>query len=235
MEQNAHRAGIAASPDKHEYMAIGPDKVGRREQIKDGKRRRIRDAASDVFQECGYEKASVREIAKRAGVATGTVFLYAPDKRNLLLWVLNDELDAVTQHSFAELGETLPEDADLLEQLLAVFAARYRYWSRDPKLSLRALQELIAIGDSEASATEHLAFYYRRRNEMNARVAELVRAHQVRGKVRADIDPAIAGRLFVIIYNAGVRYWLRSTDPQLANGLAELRKLLKVALVGVLV
>ena len=66
--------------------------VDRRESNKLQKRRRILSAARAVFTESGYDGANIREIAKRAGVATGTIFLYAPDKRELLLWVISEDL-----------------------------------------------------------------------------------------------------------------------------------------------
>jgi ribosomal protein S14 len=47
---------------------------GRRERSKLDKRHRIGEAARAVFNEFGYERANMREIAKRAGVATGTIF-----------------------------------------------------------------------------------------------------------------------------------------------------------------
>jgi hypothetical protein len=43
----------------------------------------------------GYDEASTRQIATRAGVALGTLFFYATDKRGLLFLVVNDELEDV--------------------------------------------------------------------------------------------------------------------------------------------
>ena len=39
------------------------------------------DAAEEVFGETSYERASIAEITRRAGVAQGTFYLYFPDKR----------------------------------------------------------------------------------------------------------------------------------------------------------
>jgi AcrR family transcriptional regulator len=41
------------------------------------------DAALDLFAEYGFRKASVDDIARRLGVAPGTIYLYAADKRDL--------------------------------------------------------------------------------------------------------------------------------------------------------
>jgi AcrR family transcriptional regulator len=48
------------------------------------KREDILQAAREVFRQSGYEKAHVAEIAQRAGVAKGTVYLYYESKRAML-------------------------------------------------------------------------------------------------------------------------------------------------------
>jgi AcrR family transcriptional regulator len=52
------------------------------------KQRRVLEAAVDVFAERGYAAASTAEIARRAGVAEGTVFKTYKTKKDLLLGVV---------------------------------------------------------------------------------------------------------------------------------------------------
>ncbi|EJR54709.1 hypothetical protein IIM_01649 [Bacillus cereus VD107] len=49
---------------------------------------RILEAAVDMFGEKGYAATSTNEIAKRAGVAEGTIFRYYKTKKDLLLAVV---------------------------------------------------------------------------------------------------------------------------------------------------
>ena len=49
------------------------------------KRKRIVEAATEVFIKHGYRKANVDEVAERAGVAKGTIYLYFKNKAELLL------------------------------------------------------------------------------------------------------------------------------------------------------
>jgi AcrR family transcriptional regulator len=212
-------------------MELALASLGRRERSKLDKRRRISEAARAVFTEFGYERANMREIAKRAGVATGTLFLYAPDKRNLLLWILNDDLDEVTEASFAAVAQEHSHEG-LLEQLLFVFEARYRYWGADPDLSLHALQELIVARDVQATPASHLAYYHQRRVVLQEHVARLVRAQQRLGRIRADEDPEAVARLALTIYNSAIRMWLRASEVNVAHGIGELRELLRLALDG---
>ena len=57
---------------------------GLRARGKRERRRRLREAAHKVFLERGYEGATTREIAARAEIAIGTLFIYATEKRDLL-------------------------------------------------------------------------------------------------------------------------------------------------------
>jgi AcrR family transcriptional regulator len=204
--------------------------IRRRENGKLDKRRRINEAARAVFTEFGYKSASMREIARRAGVATGTLFLYAPDKRNLLLWIVNDDLARVTAQTFGDVkAGRVP--GDLLDQLVYVFQARYQYGSTHPDLSLHALQEIVIkpnVNGIPVPDPEHDRHVF----AMRAHVAELVRDHQREGHIRANEDADTVARLMLAIYHAAIRNWLRDTNGDVAQGIGELRELLRLAIEG---
>lgn len=203
--------------------------VRRRENGKLDKRRRINEAARAVFTEFGYQRASMREIALRAGVATGTLFLYAPDKRNLLLWIVNDDLARVTATTFGDVkAGRVP--GDLLEQLVYVFQARYEYGSTHPDLSLHALQEIVIrpnVNGIPVSYGEHDRQVF----VMREQVTDLVREHQRQGRISASEDAGAIARLMLAIYHAAIRNWLRDSCD-VAQGVAELRLLLRLAIEG---
>src|SRR5690242_7223977 len=53
-------------------------------------KRRILDAAEEVFGESGYYEASVSEITRRAGVAQGTFYIYYHSKREIFEELVSD-------------------------------------------------------------------------------------------------------------------------------------------------
>jgi TetR/AcrR family transcriptional regulator, mexJK operon transcriptional repressor len=53
-------------------------------------RQRILDAASDVFLECGFERTSTAEIARRSKVSKRELYFYFADKRALLAAVITE-------------------------------------------------------------------------------------------------------------------------------------------------
>ena len=65
--------------------------MSRRESNKADKQRRILRAARELFSARGYEGTSLRQIAERAGVALGTLALYADDKRDMALMIFNEK------------------------------------------------------------------------------------------------------------------------------------------------
>src|SRR5580658_3438402 len=103
-------------------VAVGLQ-TGRREANKREKLSRIRRAARDVFLRKGFEAATVREIAAAADVAFGTLFLYAKDKRDLLLLIFEEELPLISERAFRRAKPELP----FIDQLMAYFTEVYTF------------------------------------------------------------------------------------------------------------
>jgi AcrR family transcriptional regulator len=61
----------------------------RRERNKRDKLARIVAAARALFQTQGYDKTTTQQIARAAEIASGTLFLYAKSKEDLLLYRLS--------------------------------------------------------------------------------------------------------------------------------------------------
>lgn len=70
-------------------MTLGPPPVGRRERNKQQKLDRITAAASELFAQYGVDEVTTQQIADRADIGAGTLFLYAKTKGELLLLVQN--------------------------------------------------------------------------------------------------------------------------------------------------
>jgi AcrR family transcriptional regulator len=64
--------------------------AGKREQTKAANRAAILDAAMEVFGDVGYGAASVRDIIRRTGLASGTFYNYFPDKESIFRALVED-------------------------------------------------------------------------------------------------------------------------------------------------
>lgn len=70
-------------------MTVASQPVGRRERNKRQKLDRITEAARDLFTQHGVDDVTTQQIADRADIGAGTLFLYAKTKGELLLLVQN--------------------------------------------------------------------------------------------------------------------------------------------------
>jgi TetR/AcrR family transcriptional regulator, fatty acid metabolism regulator protein len=80
------------------------------------KYQRILDAAVAVFAEKGFFTSRISDIADRANVADGTVYLYFKNKEEILMTAINTAFDAFMRHARTEL-EKLPDPAERLRRL----------------------------------------------------------------------------------------------------------------------
>ena len=60
------------------------------------KRRRILDAAVEIFSRYGFYNSKVSQVAKTAGVADGTIYLYFKNKEAILIQVFEDTMEELS-------------------------------------------------------------------------------------------------------------------------------------------
>src|SRR5512145_388751 len=95
----------------------------RRGQQKERTRAALMSAARALFTERGFEGTTIRDVAARAGVAVGTVFVHFPDKTTLLAATLDEQI----QNALSSAWSTLPQGS-AREQLRHVVAVLYRMY-----------------------------------------------------------------------------------------------------------
>lgn len=177
----------------------------RRDQQKSETRDLVVEAARALFEEKGWEAATTRDVAARAGVAVGTVFAHFPDKRALLAAALHDQVAG----ALAEAWATLPERG-VLDQLLHVAGRLYASYRARPTLSKALVAASLFETRDDALSAQLAAFH--------ARVGELVAAGVARGELRRDLDPALAAQAYFALYFAVLVAGLRGDLPPEAQG-----------------
>jgi AcrR family transcriptional regulator len=102
----------AMSPAGSRVSSPASAAPGRRERNKQDKLARITAAAGQLFTERGVDEVTTQEIADKADIGAGTLFLYAKTKGELLLMVLNSSYVDALDEGVAEAGRlTDPLDA----------------------------------------------------------------------------------------------------------------------------
>jgi AcrR family transcriptional regulator len=99
-------------------MPVTSQPLGRRERNKQEKLDRITAAATELFAEYGVEDVTTQQIADKADIGTGTLFLYAKTKGELLLLVQNAH--------YAEALDRGRADAETIQDALGAVMAVVR-------------------------------------------------------------------------------------------------------------
>ena len=103
-----------------------------------GKRERILRAAVEVFARTGYFTARVSDVAKAAGVADGTIYLYFEGKEDLLISIFREQSGAF----LAGLRRELDEVADGEEKIRRIVEYHFRTVGADRSLAVVLQVEL---------------------------------------------------------------------------------------------
>jgi len=189
-------------------------KGGRRELNKRDKLARIRNAARALFIEKGFDETTTREIALRAGVAIGTLFLYATDKRDLLLLLFDEELNKLSDRAVARARRNTP----FIDQLLAIFRVFLAYFSETPRLSRYMMQQVTFMGPGVGN---RIQAGLERTHQL---LAKVIAQAQADGLVNQDMAPLAAAELIFLIYRAEIRRCLANDPPMIEDGIAALRR-----------
>lgn len=147
-------------PMRMHAPSIRPQKLTRRALAKQQTREKVLLAAREMFIERGYDGATIRDIARAAGMSTGAVFASFTDKTELFDAILSEEFGAL-EDPMRDAAAAAPTARDALagmfgaayrlhaSQLPLVQAALAASWTRTPEAealrreSLRAVRALV--------------------------------------------------------------------------------------------
>ena len=177
------------------------------------KRSLITEAAVDVFAEKGFRQARVSDIARKAGVADGTIYLYFKNKEDILLSIFEEKMDLL----LARLGEAL-EGAETPEERIRRFASFHFEQVRTNRAAAEVLQVELRLSNKflKEYRPEKLWAYL-------GVFGQIVREGQEKGNFRTDIDPFVAMWSFFGAMDELAMQWVlsRKTDRFSLDAAAE--------------
>ena len=103
----------------------------RRQKEKEDRKEAILTAAREVFFEQGIRRATVDEIAARAEVAKGTVYLYFDSRETILAHLLLEGLDALNERLEKAYDESAPDGGEARLRRLAAAYFEYHETKQD--------------------------------------------------------------------------------------------------------
>jgi len=151
-------------------------------------RRRVLEAAEERFAQHGYEPSTMTDVAERAKVSVGTLYHHFPDKRALLLALIDDWGDRELSRQRVQLDSLRELGTGLRSAIGEFLAMRSRDLRKDGGFRLVLLE--LAERDSDIRARLD-----RIDQVATERIRDLIEAGQARGVVRRTLDPLAAAVL----------------------------------------
>jgi AcrR family transcriptional regulator len=127
-----------------------------REELHDERRRRIVSVARDLFLAAGFDETGMLDIARKAGMAAGTIYNYFPSKNALLAELFRRDLSDAGLVLESELSASAaPSDGSAIAAWVRFGFARYSQFPRDRwRAFMRALYADEAGHDVDAWASQ---------------------------------------------------------------------------------
>lgn len=164
---------------------------------------RILDAAIEVIAEKGFHQVRIADIASRAGVADGTIYLYFKNKNH----ILRAAIDAAFAHFSERVSASLPSAHDPLEQLAVI--ARLHLETLTGRRSLA----IIVQTEVRQSAKFIAQFSHPALVDYINLVRDVIRRGQAQGLIREQISDRVAALCLFGALDELISSWLFTGKP----------------------
>ncbi len=179
-------------------------KMAAMKKKKNDKHERIIEAATRVFARKGFFQAKVSDIAREAGVADGTIYLYFDNKDDILISLFEEQMKAVLDNMIRKLSR----ETDPVKKLQQ-FALTHLSLIEENK----NVAEIIQVELRQSSR-----FMKEYKNERFAQyldlIGDIIREGQEKGVFGPDIIPGIAKRAFFGALDEMSRFWVLSSRKE---------------------
>jgi len=175
------------------------------------KYQRILDAAIAVIAEKGFFQSKVAEIADRAGVADGTIYLYFKNKEQILMAAIDSAFTAFLARARSEL-EPAASPSDKLRRLARLHLE-----------TLGSNRAVAVVFQTELRQSAKFLAQFSRRNLVDyfELIREVVREGQRAGLFRAEVSDKIATNCFFGALDEMVTSWMLSERDYPLAGAAD--------------
>jgi AcrR family transcriptional regulator len=167
-----------------------------REKKKESNKRAILNSAISLFNENGYEKTSIAQIARKAGVGKGTVYSYFDNKKSIIKGFCEYELEKVHNQLIAQSNP----DSSILEQMLIIYKTEFQHVTQNREFGRLYMREALFPDDRDLKTATDLDEKY-----FDVLFPIFIKG-QERGELRKDLEPlhitAQFYSLFIIIISA---------------------------------
>jgi AcrR family transcriptional regulator len=155
-----------------------PENKPRWERRKDARPHELLAAALDLFVERGFASTRLEDVARRAGVSKGTLYLYFENKEELFKAVVRNSIVPAIGAAELSIAEFHGHSADLLKSLI------HSWWQRIGATKASGIVKLVM---AEAGNFPELAQFYE--DEVVARGTNMIRGMLERAIASGEFRP----------------------------------------------
>ncbi len=167
---------------------------------KNPKYHRILEAAVKVFARKGFSFATISEVAKEAGVADGTIYLYFKSKDDILLHFFSFK----AQQVFDRFREAVACGPDAVAKLRRLVGAHLSEFQKDPDM---ALLYQVETHQGRRAAEEQIRAMSKSYQDI---LSEILEQGQQEGLIRRDLYVSLVRRFIVGAVEETIGTWLHS-------------------------
>ncbi len=167
---------------------------------KNPKYHRILEAAVKVFARKGFNVATVSEVAKEAGVADGTIYLYFKSKDDILVHFFSFK----AQQVFDRFRSAVARGPDAVAKLRHLVCVHLSEFQKDPDM---ALLYQVEAHQGRRAAEEQIRAMSKAYQDI---LSEILEQGQQEGLIRRDLYVSLVRRFIVGAVEETIGTWLHS-------------------------
>jgi len=168
------------------------------------KHQKIIDAAVRVFAEKGFFSSRISDIAKQAGVADGTIYLYFNNKYDILISLFEEEIGKI----ILEVKHLLDQEEDP-RRMLEIFIAQHLEMVRKKKSLAEVLQMELRQSNKFMREYRNTKFI-----EYINIISAIIHKGQDMGVFRSEVKAGIAKRAIFGAIDECARLWVLDPDSE---------------------
>ena len=191
-----------------------PVPAGNRAKSKERNRLKILESAATLFRERGFEAATLRDIARAAGLSTGALFANFADKNEIFLTVLESENNRVIR----AMRDAHDEKLDLVVRLHTQLMRAYEASQHNARIVLSAFVMKWSQGQSPVNEVGQMSDLIR------FALLDTLKSAQTRKEVPQGVDIEVATEVLEDLCLANLRRAYQTSDD---NGAFDMDKLAK--------
>jgi TetR/AcrR family transcriptional regulator, fatty acid metabolism regulator protein len=168
------------------------------------RKQQILQAATEVFGRSSFDNASVSEIARKAGVAEGTIYQYFKNKQDLFFSIPREKTKAFS----AELDLHLEGVTDARDRVRK-FVWYYLYFFKTNPDYARSLMLEMRVSRDFTRSRSHKGV-----RRFTSQALEILKEGQEQGVIRRDVDIYLSRQLLLGILEHVVTRWLLKGEKE---------------------